>query len=358
LASVLKPVDDTRMFEKIGATLLDSGEFEVTIVGYPTLGQSTRKGVECRPLKKFGRLSLNRLLAPWQVFQIINQVKPELIIINTPELLLVAFLNRILYGRKIIYDVLENYYYNIRFTPAFPKWMRFVLATFVRLAEVISRTFVSHYLLAEKGYEKELEFATPHTVIENKLPQEIASQYNIKNKGYSKLIFSGTLAPTTGVLEAIQLCKKLHELDASFTLTIVGYCSLPDFLHRIKSEIAACDFIKLIGGGSLVPHFEILQELGKSDFGIVIYSVNPSTESSIPTKLYEYLAIGLPVLIHHNEQSHQLVSRLNAGVILPKTIDYISLAKLLKSTPFHPLHDPSIFWETEAAKLKASLKIK
>lgn len=357
MASVLKPVDETRMFEKIGATIVGSGEFEVTIIGYPTIGQSAQAGIEFRPLKKFGRLSLNRLLVPWTVFQIINQVKPELIIINTPELLLVAFLNRILFGRKIVYDVLENYYYNIRFTPAFPKWMRFVLATFVRFTEIVSRTFVSHYLLSEKGYEKELGFAKPHTIIENKLPQAIASKYNAKDKGYSKLIFTGTLAPTTGVMEAIELCKRLHELDESFTLAIVGYCALPGFLNQIRSEIASYGYINLIGGDTLVPHSKILNELSKSDLGIVIYPINPSTESSISTKLYEYLAMELPVLINHNEQSHHLVSRLKAGVILPKIIDYKSLSELLKSTPFHPLQDPTIFWETEASKLKISLKI-
>ena len=36
LASVLKPVDDTRMFEKIGKSLSDNPDFEIFIIGYPS----------------------------------------------------------------------------------------------------------------------------------------------------------------------------------------------------------------------------------------------------------------------------------------------------------------------------------
>jgi glycosyltransferase involved in cell wall biosynthesis len=345
------------MFEKIGATIADSNQFDVTIIGYPSSEQPTHVNIDFRPLYPFGRFSLKRLLAPWKVFQMINKVKPELIIINTPELLLVAFLNRIFYGRKIIYDVLENYYSTIRFTPAFPWLIRVVLAPWVRFIEVVSRAFVNEYFLAEKGYENELGFARPYTIIENKFPQAIALKYmSSRNKAYSKLIFTGTLAPTTGVMEAIHLCKRLHEIDSTFTLSVVGYCALPDFLNQIKAAISGADFIKLTGGDTLVPHSKILSEIANSDTGIIIYSVNPSTESSIPTKLYEYLAMKLPVVISHNEQSHQLVERFNAGIILTENPDYQSLVEQLKKQ-FILSRDTSVYWEAEIPKLKASLKI-
>ena len=36
LASVLKPVDDTRMFEKIGKSLAREPKYEISIYGYPS----------------------------------------------------------------------------------------------------------------------------------------------------------------------------------------------------------------------------------------------------------------------------------------------------------------------------------
>lgn len=357
MASVLKPVDDTRMFEKIGSTLSASGQFDVTIIGYPTQSQSTHPTIKFLPLNSFNRLSLKRLLAPWKVFKMINQVKPELILINTPELLPVAFLNRILFGRKIVYDVLENYYRNIRFTPAFPRWSRLSLASLVRLTEYVTKPFISFYILAEKGYVNELKFSKPFIVAENKLPKFLAEQYQRPVKtGHHHLLFSGTLAPTTGILEAINLCKGLHKVDSCYTLSIIGYSSLPPFLDQIKSEISGADYIHLIGGDMLVPHSKILSEISRADIGIIIYSVNSSTQSSIPTKLYEYLALSLPVLIKHNEESHAVVHQLKAGIILPESIDFALLDKQLASIS-KPEDDPTLYWDQEGEKVINALKI-
>ncbi len=355
---MLKPVDDTRMFEKIGATLANSGEFEVSIIGYPSNGAPMHPGIKFYPLPGFNRISLKRLLAPWVIFKKINQVKPELIVINTPELLLVATLNRILFGRKIIYDVLENYYRNILFTQAFPSIIRPVLALVVRFTELITSPLINHFLLAEKGYSQELGFARPYTILQNKLPKSIASTYaGRQSNGYSRLIFSGTLAESTGTFEAIRLCKKLHEVDDSYSLTIIGYCALPEVLSEIKKEIADTTFISLIGGDTLVPHDKILAEISRADAGIIIYPPNPSTRCSIPTKLFEYMALQLPILIRHNVESHQLVEECKAGIVLNEVPDYSSLSAEIKKHHFTPTIPDSIYWEAEAQNLINSLKL-
>jgi hypothetical protein len=45
LASVLKPVDDTRMFEKIGVSLAGADEAEVIIIGYPSQRPPTHQTI-------------------------------------------------------------------------------------------------------------------------------------------------------------------------------------------------------------------------------------------------------------------------------------------------------------------------
>ena len=357
LASVLKPVDETRMLEKIGATLHNSGEYEVTIIGYPSTSEVKHQGIQTYSLPAFKRFSWARLMAPWAIFKKINQVKPDVIIINTPELLFIAALNRILFGRKIIYDVLENYYRNLRFTQTFSQLIRWKLAHIVRLTEVLTSPIIRHYFLAEKGYTQELGFANPYTVLENKLPKSVATQNENKGTGYSKLIFTGTLATTTGVFEAIHLCKELHKIDSTFSLTIIGNSAQPEVLSELKKSIQTSSFINLIGGDRLVPHAEILEEISKADVGVIIYPPNPSTESSRPTKLYEYLALKIPILIRHNQESHELVRNCQAGIILNENPDVTQLAQELKSKRLNSTLPDSIFWETEGEKLLNSLKM-
>jgi glycosyltransferase involved in cell wall biosynthesis len=356
LASLLKPVDDTRMLEKIGATLADSGLYQVFIIGFPTATSPGYESITFLPLKAFGRLSFYRLKASFEVFRKIHQVKPEHIIINTPELLWVAIVNRIFFGRKITYDVLENYYRNIRFTETYPTWIRFWLAPLVRAIEIVSAPFIHHFLLAEKGYANEFSFAKPYVVLENKLPETIANGFTTQAP-LNRLIFSGTLAPTTGILEALELCNGLHKVDPNYTLTIIGYAADIAFLKQLKSKIANKPFIQLIGGGHLVPHNQILHEVSKAGVGIVIYEVNPSTVSSIPTKLYEYLALGKVILVRHNEASHSLVQRLKAGVIIPYKLNFITLDQQIKSASNKYITPPDIYWESQSEKLLKAINV-
>ena len=355
MASLLKPVDDTRMLEKIGATISTHEELEVFIIGYPILAEINYQNITLLPLTPFKRTSLKRIKATLEVLTLINKVKPELIIINTPELLWVAILNRILFGRKIIYDVLENYYKNILFTESYPIWLRLPLSFLTRLIELISAPLIDCFFLAEKGYENELMFAKPNIILENKLPKEIANKYASTGK-VTQLIFTGTIAPTTGIIDAISICEGLHSIDNSYSLTIVGYCAKPDFLEKIKNQIEGKDFIKIIGGDHLVPHPKILEEIRKSGTGIVIYSLNPSTKSSLGTKLYEYIALNKTILIRHNTESHRIVESLNIGIVLPPIIDYTKLDTQLKALKAPIQTNPELYWDAQANSLINCLK--
>lgn len=346
------------MFEKLGITLASEG-FEVAIVGFPSQSQPNHPTIQFYPHPSFSRFSIKRFFIPWLIFRKIRQLKADVIIINTPELLFMAALNRLFFGSQIIYDVLENYYSTIRYTNAYPSFIRLILAYCVRITESLFSFCVTQFLFAEKGYVKELSFARNPLVLENKLPKSVANQYiRGQVRESSKLLFTGTLAPTTGIFEAISLCKELHKIDSAFTLTIVGYCAIPEVLEEIKSEIGNSPFIKLIGGDSLVPHGLLLNEIKQADIGIIIYPHNPSTHTSISTKLYEYLALNLPILIRHNSESHELVQICRAGVILDNTIDFHKLANTLRNISFSLSVPDSIFWEAEAQKLIRSLKIK
>jgi hypothetical protein len=61
LASVLKPVDDTRMFEKLGKSLSDNPNYEIFILGYPSKQPPTNPKIIFLPHPNFVRLSMKRV---------------------------------------------------------------------------------------------------------------------------------------------------------------------------------------------------------------------------------------------------------------------------------------------------------
>ena len=169
LASVLKPINDTRMFEKMGQSLAATNKYDVNIIGFQANKTTSKSNIKFHPVFAFHRLSINRFFAGNKFYYQLKKIKPDLIIINTHELLWPAILYRLLYGSKVCYDVQENHFRNILFTDSFPLLVRPFLAAFVRTKEYLTYPFISHYFLAETYYSKELHFiGNDFTILENK----------------------------------------------------------------------------------------------------------------------------------------------------------------------------------------------
>ncbi len=353
IASVLKPVDDTRMLEKLGRSLAGTQKFEVFVIGFPSrLAVPVEEGITLLPLPFFSRLSLTRVLIPFKILQKCIQVKPDMAIVNSHELLIVGILNRIFFGSRIIYDIRENYYRNILLTDAFPKFLRWPMALFVRLKERCLSPFFHHLFLAEKGYLRELTFVkNKSTVLENKV--RVPSSFQRAPKpGRFRLLFTGTLADSTGVFQAIELAKQLHQKNESVELMIVGYCAQPETYNRLLQAIENLLFIHLKGGLELVPHSQIFEAIAEADFGIVYYPPSPHIANSIPTKLYEYLGCRLPILLQDYQPWVEFCKPYRAAVVVNfSQPDLALIEQSMKTTPFYDQSPIGVTWADEEPKL-------
>jgi glycosyltransferase involved in cell wall biosynthesis len=360
IASVLKPVDDTRMYEKIGLTLAGSGKYDVHIIGCES-SRVKNPSVTQHPFKPFSRISIARLMAPWRIWYITFRLKPRVFIIATHELLYTALFLKMATGCKIIYDVRENYYWNILYTPAFPLLLKPFIAFYVRGKEILSARFIDHFLLAEKGYEAELKFpGNRYTIVENKVRidpvERRTADYRIARNPI-RLIFSGTLAETTGVFTAIDLAVKLHVIDDRVRLTIIGFCSQHRVLEKIRLLIQTRPFIRLIARDSPVPHAEIFSHIRESDFGLVTYQINPSTMNSVPTKIYEYLGFRLPVLLVNHRPWVDFCLPYSAAIVFDANhFDAAVIYRDMMERTFYTANPDTVYWEAEEPRLLAAVE--
>src|SRR5690606_33585447 len=167
IASVLKPVDDTRMFEKFGQSLADSGLYEVCIIGFQSSSPPSYPHIHFFPLFNFNRLSFRRLFAPLLVLRLLLRLNPDVFITTTHELLSTALYMRLLTRCKVIYDIRENYYRNIRYLPSFPPIFRHPLALYVRAKEKLAVPLLNFVFLSDEGYRLELTFIRKaHAIVE------------------------------------------------------------------------------------------------------------------------------------------------------------------------------------------------
>ncbi len=293
------------MFRKIGLSLAQQlPSSQVYILGFhvDTFPENPASNLHFLASFRFTRLSIRRALANYVALRHWLRIRPQLIICGTFELLPAALLYKWTRGAKIIYDVRENYYANIRYTQVFPAWIRLPLATLVRGIERIAYPWIAHYFLAETCYQQELGFVqAKSTIIANKFRKEdVPAPIKSKPEPRIKLIYTGTISEDYGIFEAIALAKTWQKLSASCTLSIVGFCPRPQDWMYLQEINQSCDFIQLVGGNQMVPHDRILLGIQESDLVLLPYRVNQSVARRIPTRLYESLALKKPMLISQN----------------------------------------------------------
>jgi hypothetical protein len=359
LASVLKPANEPRMFDKIGTSLAKN--FEVYCIGGPVIeGSAETLNPTVITLNGSGRISLFRLVAPFLVLGKILKLKPSLLIICTHELLFISVLAKLVTRCKIIYDVQENYYLNISFGNSFPAILSIFLAPYVRIKERISKLFIDHYFLAEKGYEKEMNFfGLKKTVLENKLVDSETGTISKRNvtEGNIRLLFSGTLAETTGVFIAIELAAKLYELDRNIRLRIIGSSASVKTLELIKEKVKDLTFVELTAESAFVPHERILDAIRSSQFGIICYPPNPSTFNAMPTKLFEYLGLQLPILLLAHPVWSKQCEPFNAAISFnPVSLAPDQILHAMKTREFYRSPPENVFWSSEEAKLMQTIE--
>lgn len=348
---MLKPVDEPRMFERIGQSLAANG-YEVFIIGADPSSAGTVREVAFISFQRFKRMSIQRIIARFTILRKVISIKPDILIVCTHELLGVALFYRIFTGGKIIYDVQENYWRNILYTNAFPAVIRPLIATLVRVKERIASPFIVQFILAEKSYRNEMKFmGKKSTILENKckIPEGFRRNPAID---VIQLIFTGTLAESTGIFKAISLAKKLHALEPKVRLTIIGHSALSEVLELIENQILQHNFIRLIGGNKFVPHEAIFDAIATANFGLVCYPSSPHTVDKIPSKLYEYLACHLPILLQNHPAWLAICAPCNAGIAIDfENPDVISILQSIQSRNFYSSPPDSVSWKSEETRL-------
>ena len=364
---------------KFALTLLERPTTQVFIAGRATYDGMKWPWIDFFPrLVEHGifwgsRLSLNRLAAQGRYWRLLRVLKPDLVVVHAPELLPLTLLWQALgrsWGRKFLYDIRENYALNVSTQRVYQGFTRRWLAAGLRWVEARAARRAAGVILAEASYAAELPFLSQLpsarvVVLENKYqpaPGEILPTRPRLLPAPSeslRLLYSGTISELNGVWDAVALAGHLHQAWPGGTqLTIIGFCQRPALLAQLREAMAQQPgiFTLITGFGDTwpVPHTEIVAEIGRSHLGLLPYRPHPSTERCRPTKLFEYLAHGLPVLAAPNPLWQELLDRHGAGLSVDfgQPVDAPALVARLQDHSFYPNGVPTnVLWADEGKKL-------
>ncbi len=353
-ASVLKPQNDVRMYEKMAKSLVKDFSCKVYIFGQKSNKQSEYLNIIFIGGLDFKRRSWKRIFINFSFLFTLLKVKPLIVVPNTYELLPATLFYKWFFKSVFIYDVRENYLINIKYSPYLNTFFKNFFSYTVRILEKKAFSKADEILLAERSYKNEIQFQDSQkiTIIENKMLQFKIPKIE---KDSNKLVFAhtGTLSYQFGLMRAIHFIDEIVKVFPNSELFLTGFCPVDADFNYLQKLLITRNYIKLIGGDKFVPHPTIIETLCKADFVLLPYLLNPSNQNCIPTKMYESWYLKKPMIIQENVFWNGLCKEnLSAIFIDFDNFETIEVLNSIKNQTFYTENEDisKYRWENEESK--------
>ncbi|WP_263784930.1 glycosyltransferase [Salinibacter grassmerensis] len=301
---------DPRIFYKQLASLHDAG-FDTHLIA-PHGCDEEVQGVSIHALPQPDTRWSRVALQP-QLFREARELDAALYQIHDPELLPLALLLKKTTGARIVYDMHENY-----------RAKGAVLGRALRALERWAFRWLDHVLIAEASYRSILDgHAVPHTYIANyfrPIGDERPDEAPAIRTPPTRLLYTGTLSSSRGLHAMIDLATSIKCENRAGTIRLAGICRYPK--QRAQAEARLRDaglheVVERIGWDAYMPPSTMPSHRRWADVGLALFHRHPNHVGSIPTKFYEYLHHGLPLICSDIPLWRRFVERHECGAVVP-----------------------------------------
>jgi len=229
------------------------------------------------------------------------------------------------------------------------------LAKGVQLIEKKAAPYIDHFLLAEKSYQYELPFLKDFTVLQNKYQGELkpVKPFRLDHLKRFHFIISGTITASYGIAEALEWFCIIGDKFPGSQLTVIGHVTIHSYRQKLETIANGKPGIILHLSSFPIPAEDILEAQKRADIVLLPYRQKASIRYKIPTKLFETLAMGMPVLYSENELWSEMVNKYPGG----KAIDFcstdtavIDFEKFLAQTFYQSPPSPDLVWDDEKSR--------
>jgi glycosyltransferase involved in cell wall biosynthesis len=299
---------DARIYHRQIQVLLDAGH-QVTYIApvnsenFSSERSSPQLEVISVP-RAVGRRRLGALLAARKALAR-HAAAADLLLIHDPELLLALPARR--RRPPTVWDVHEDTAAALSTKPWLPRLLRPAAALAIRAAEHGAERRV-HLILAEQGYVP--RFRQPHPVVPNTtyVPETVPPPAPPGQD--QRVVYVGHLSPDRGVGEMIELARLLR--PHGITVELIGPADA-----RARSLIEPAQATGLIHWAGFVPNDQAMRMVDGALAGLSLLQDEPNFRHSLPTKVVEYMARGVPVVTTPLPAAVELTTSHECGFVVP-----------------------------------------
>ena len=316
LTVVHKP-EDVRIFQKECFSLSKKG-YQVFLIA-PCSGEYSRKDVNFIPLQVPGGRLRRVTTAPFITFIKALKVHAKIYHFHDPELILTGFLLK-LSGKKVVYDVHEDYRQQIKTKYWIPRFSRSIISSIFGIIESLASEFFDGIVTATPYIGS--KFPTSKTEVVQNFPiiSEFGNPKFRNNESKKGFVYIGSISAIRGLSEMLRALEKLPE-NMAYPLLLAGDFQ-PGELRKQIRNLEKRNRVEYLG---FLSRQEIAELLEKAIAGIVLLHPVPNYIDSYPVKMFEYMAAGIPVIASDFPLWRSIIEDNNCGICVdPLNIDQIS----------------------------------
>jgi glycosyltransferase involved in cell wall biosynthesis len=328
MLTTVHPYGDPRIFSKIGRSLVDAG-YSVRFVmsgGNPTEFEGSPVENLPTPRYRLDRMVRIQFVAARRLLA----RDPGICHFHDPELLPLAVLLSWA-GWRVIYDVHEEYSKALLDRSWIPGWLSKLVARLVGRLERWAAT--RFHLVVAATPEIAEQFPAARVVVVQNFPDVEREFPRAATAPASSplAVYVGSITESRGIPEILEALRLLPE--KSHVRCLLGG---PINSVELKSELTSATSQERWRWLGPLNRAGVANLLSQSLVGLVVLRAKPNYVNAWPTKLFEYMAAGIPVIASDLPRTRRIVEESGCGRIV-NTEDPAAIAEALEWFETHPL---------------------
>ncbi|MBD1372182.1 glycosyltransferase family 4 protein [Hazenella sp. IB182357] len=279
--------DDSRVFHKEAKSLAEAGY----VVELHALADFTRKeeaGVRIVGVKRQNK-RWKRLLLGWQLYKRALKSGADIYHFHDPELLPWGYLIKLRTGSPVIYDSHEDLPKQIYTKQWIPAPLRKPISKMVERIEKGLAKRLTAVITATESIQQQFKQVSRVEVIKN-YPLKM-NHIQVDSSEKNIILYVGGISYLRGFREMVQMMDYIPpHLKAE--LHLIGPVQHIDEQELDRDQLAK----KNITWHGRVPFDEVKKWLSKGKVGLVCLHPIENYRESLPIKMFEYMAAGLPLV--------------------------------------------------------------
>jgi glycosyltransferase involved in cell wall biosynthesis len=337
IVTSIHPDFDVRIW-KHATSLARAGCCVHLICPWKVKNGATIDAVKMYPFARLHNRILRLLLSSWQILRALRPIFSNVDVIHFHDINILPIMALVSLFKPVVYDVHENYADEMLVKYWIPLVLRLPLYWAVRVAHVIFPLIIKNIVLVVPQQENEFRSKRLRKIqIRNYASLRLLNDYKDDYlQRPNTILFTGGHYDENGSMLLLEIAEIMLKRAVSAQIIATDRFVSNSYRERFESEIKLRKLsnIQII---SCVPPEKIMNILNKGTIASILGLRVAKSIKGIPTRLFEYMAAGLPIVSGDFAFQGEVVGAEHAGILAqPENPDSFvdAIEQLIKDKPF------------------------